>query len=167
MINIEFVVAIAVSAISPFIIYVFKKYADSEEMKRELSSIIFSEVEYNKKVIIKNIQYDRKDIVVYLRTNVYEGIVSSTNIRYFTDELQEKLHDLYNDIKWQNDECKNKFSPVNVDLINMKHAHSKLRTRLKPKYGISICEKLHSVTKKIFKLKNEQVYINYQLKHYN
>ena len=132
MIDITQIVAVVVAVITTIGMYMFKKFVDSEEMKRDLSSIMYSEIEFNKKLLIVNMQHDKlRYVIKFFRTNVYDGIVSSTNIRYFTDDLQDAIHDLYHDVKFNNDDCFKKLAPVNINLIAMRESHPQLRTRIK------------------------------------
>ncbi|MDI1495658.1 MAG: hypothetical protein K8823_966 [Cenarchaeum symbiont of Oopsacas minuta] len=131
MMNVEDFIILVMSTITALLTYILKKHGDSEQMKRELSSIMYSEIAYNKNLVIRHIQFDKLDVITYFHTNVYDGVVSSTNIRYFSNELQEQLHDLYHDIKLNNDNCKSKLTPVNLELIIMCEVHQKLRTKAK------------------------------------
>ena len=140
-----------------------------EEMKRELPLILYHEIKYNEKLIIKNNEFGRKDIIVYFHTNVYDGIVASTNIRYFPDHVQEILHDLYHDIRWKNNDCKSKLTLANIELIEQYEIHSRLintnfldilQTLLYYRTYGTFC----NIIKTIFVLRHEQMYVDYKIR---
>ena len=73
MIDITQIVAVVVAVITTIGMYMFKKFVDSEEMKRDLSSIMYSEIEFNKKLLIVNMQHDKlRYVIKFFRTNVYD-----------------------------------------------------------------------------------------------
>ena len=169
MVELAYVALVITSIITSFLVYLLKKYVDAEEMKRELSLILYHEIRYNEKITVKNDEFHRKDIVVYFNTNVYDGIVASTNIRYFPNHVQEILHNLYHDIRWKNNDCKSQLALANIQLIKQYEIHSKLtkvnclnmfKTMLYyGPYG-TFC----NIIKTIFVLRHEQMYMNYKIR---
>ncbi len=111
------------TATAPFFLYWLKKYGYAEEMKRELSGIILSEIRHNSDFSIDNPALEREKIIAAFHTNVYDGIVHSTHIRYFDKDLQKKLHDLYHDIKDKDPNSNSNLEPVIQELLKMEYHH--------------------------------------------
>ena len=163
-------IAVAILSMSAsFGIYLMKKYMDAEEMKRDLSLILYHEIRYNEKITVKNDEFDRKDIVTYFNTNVYDGIVASTNIRYFPNYVQEILHDLYHDIRWKNNDCKSQLALANIKLIehyeaNLKITKANCLNILKTMLYYGPYGTFCNIVKTIFVLRYEQMYANYEIR---
>lgn len=101
-IDLEFItnLVVIISVIGSPGVYFFKLFRSNRELRRDFSQTLKIEIKYNKERLNniidagytnKTWQYDNS----WFRTNVYDGIVCSGNIRYFKPPLQSELHTLY------------------------------------------------------------------------
>lgn len=111
------------TAAVPFFLYWIKKNGYAEEMKRELSRIILLEIRHNSDFSINNPAIEHKDLVTGFHTNVYDGVVQSTHIRYFDIDLQTKLHELYHNIKDKDPKSYSSLEPIIQELLKMEYSH--------------------------------------------
>lgn len=121
----------AVSFSAPFILYFLKKHGDTEEMKRELSRILLMEIRHNSDLSVDADETPQGDLISSFHTNVYNGIVQSTHIRYFEQTLQSEIHDLYYDIGVHNPRSIEYLEPLIRSLIDMYDNHPRMHHRIK------------------------------------
>ncbi len=104
-------------------------------MKRELSRILLMETRHNSNLSVDDNETSKEDLISSFHTNVYNGIVQSTHIRYFEQTLQSEIHDLYYDIRVHNPRSIEYLEPLIRSLIDMYDNHPRTHHRVKKILG--------------------------------
>lgn len=87
-------VAVIILVVLSTATFILKIHFSDRKIRRDFSESLKIEIENNKKRLDGLIVINQVD-PSYLYSNVYDGIISSGNIRFFKPDLQEKIHKLY------------------------------------------------------------------------
>lgn len=153
-IDIFTIIAVALSGIG----YCVKTYSETEKMKRELAEMMLVEVELDVNFAMKYDLEKNIDKADYFHSNTYDGIIQSTNIRYFSHREQEVIHKWYHFAEQQSELNIEELDTINTILQKMYTDHPGIIKKIQEKY--------HSNIKKIFALKYESIYDEYSQEYY-
>ena len=153
-IDIFTIIAVFLSGIG----YWVKTYSENEKIKRELVEMMRVEVELNVNFAMRYKFESSIDKADYFYSNTYDGIIQSTNIRYFSSEEQSVIHKWYHSAKQQSELNIDELEQIYKMLQKMNTDHPGLIKKIREKYRSNI--------KKIFALKHECIYDEHSLEHY-